>query len=156
MRQATEQDLDFLAQCYVNIALHMKAGSQDLYISRLPSSPDDATLAQVARYVGRDGAIALIEELNGRAVGCLLGTIAHSSFSAARLDNVGHISACWVEPEFRQSGIATRLVRAAEDWFQEKRVLLVELSYMATNELAAVSWQRLGYQPFRIFAYKQL
>ena len=41
MRQATENDLDFLAECYVKIARHMKAGEQDFYIARLPETADE-------------------------------------------------------------------------------------------------------------------
>ena len=155
-REATDQDLDFLAYCHVRIAIHMQSGAQDFHIGRLPSTADDATRAQMTRYVGREGALALIEEFDGKSVGCLLGTIAGSSFSAARLDKVGHVSVCWVEPEFRLLGVATRLVTAAEDWFRKRDVQVVELSYMIKNELAATAWQHLGYEPFRVFAYKQL
>jgi GNAT superfamily N-acetyltransferase len=156
MREANEQDLDFLADCYVKIACHMKAGEQDLYIARLPETPDETIRSHVARYVGREDALTLIEEFDGKPVACLLASIGSSSFSAARLGKSGHIAVCWVEPEKRRSGVAARLVSAAEDWFRQKEVGVVELSYLVKNELAAVSWQRLGYQPFRVFAYKEL
>jgi GNAT superfamily N-acetyltransferase len=156
MREANEQDLDFLADCYVKIACYMKAGEQDLYIARLPGTPDETIRNHVARYVGREDALTLIEEFDGKPVACLLASIGSSSFSAARLGKSGHIAVCWVEPEKRRSGVAARLVSAAEDWFRQKEVGVVELSYLVKNELAAVSWQRLGYQPFRVFAYKEL
>jgi hypothetical protein len=62
MREATESDLDFLADCYVKIACHMKAGEQDLYIARLPETPDDTIRNHVRRYVGREDALTLLEE----------------------------------------------------------------------------------------------
>jgi hypothetical protein len=52
--------------------------------------------------------------------------------------------------------VATRLVNAAEDWFRKKNIQVVELSYMTKNKLAAMAWRRLGYEPFRVFAYKEL
>ncbi len=156
MRQATESDLDFLADCYVKIACHMKAGAQDFYIARLPETPDETVRNHVARYVGREDALTLLEEAEGSPVACLLASIGSSSFSAARLGTSGHIAVCWVEPAYRRSGIAAKLVSAVEDWFRQKEVGVVELSYMVKNELAAISWQRLGYQPFRVFAYKEL
>ena len=156
MREATESDLDFLAGCYVKIACHMKAGEQDLYIARLPETPDDTIRNHVARYVGREDALTLLEEVEGSPVACLLASIGSSSFSASRLGKSGHIAVCWVEPANRCSGIAAKLVSATEDWFRQKEVGVVELSYMVKNELAAISWQRLGYKPFRVFSYKEL
>jgi GNAT superfamily N-acetyltransferase len=97
-----------------------------------------------------------LEEVEGSPVACLLASIGSSSFSASRLGKSGHIAVCWVEPANRRSVVAAKLVSAAEDWFRQKEVGVVELSYMVKNELAAISWQRLGYQPFRVFAYKEL
>jgi GNAT superfamily N-acetyltransferase len=156
MRQANEHDLDFLADCYVKIACHMKAGEQDFYISRLPEKADETTRNHVARYVGREDALTLLEEIDSKPIACLLASIGSSSFSASRIGKSGHIAVCWVEPENRRRGIAAKLLTAAEDWFRQKEVGVVELSYMVKNELAAISWQRLGYQPFRVFAYKEL
>jgi GNAT superfamily N-acetyltransferase len=156
MRQATENDLDFLAECYVKIACHMKAGEQDFYIARLPETPDETIRNHVARYVGREDALTLVEEIDETPIACLLASIGGASFSASRVGKSGHIAVCWVEPAYRRAGAAGKLVSAAEDWFRQKEVAVVELSYMVKNELAAMSWQRLGYQPFRIFAYKQL
>jgi GNAT superfamily N-acetyltransferase len=156
MRQATENDLEFLAECYVKIACHMKAGEQDFYIARLPETADETIRNHVRRYVGREDALTLLEEVEDSPVACLLASIGSSSFSASRVGKSGHIAVCWVEPENRHSGVAAKLVSAAEDWFRQKEVAVVELSYLVKNQLAAVSWQRLGYQPFRVFAYKEL
>ena len=156
MRQATEHDLDFLADCYVKIACHMKTGEQDFYIARLPEAPDETIRTHIARYVGREDALTLLEEVEGTPIACLLASIGGSSFAASPVGKSGHIAVCWVAPENRRTGIAAKLVKAAEDWFRQKDVAVVELSYMVKNELAAVSWQQLGYQPFRVFAYKQL
>lgn len=156
MRQATENDLNFLAECYVKIACHMKAGEQDFYIARLPDAPDETVRNHVARYVGREDALTLVEEIEETPIACLSASIGGASFSASRVGKSGHIAVCWVEPVYRRAGLAGKLVSAAEDWFRQKEVAVVELSYMVKNELAAMSWQRLGYQPFRVFAYKQL
>ena len=43
VRAATHNDLDFLADCFVKISRHMKAGEADTFISRLPSVVDNAT-----------------------------------------------------------------------------------------------------------------
>jgi GNAT superfamily N-acetyltransferase len=132
MRQATENDLDFLAECYVKIACHMKAGEQDFYIARLPKTRRDHPQSRGAlcRPRRRPHVVGGVE---GLPVACLLASIGSSSFSAARLGKSGHIAVCWVEPANRRSGIAAKLVSAAEDWFRQKEVGVVELSYMVKN-----------------------
>jgi len=152
MRQATEHELDFLADCYVKIACHMKSGEQDFYIARLPEAPDDAVRNHVGSYIGREDALTVLEESGGKPIACLMASIGAASFSASRVGKSGHIAVCWVEPEHRRSGVAAKLVQAAEDWFRIKEIAVVELSYMVKNELAATSWNKLGYQPFRVFA----
>jgi GNAT superfamily N-acetyltransferase len=134
----------------------MKAEETDAYISGLPSVVDESTRELAARYINNSDAIALVAEAGNEPIACILGEIASSSFPPANVGRVGHIAVCWVEPEHRNSGIAARLVNHAENWFREREVSLVELSYMAKNRLAAVAWQRLGYEPFRVFAHKQL
>lgn len=156
MRQASLEDLDFLAECYVKIARHMKSGEPDFYIERLPDTADDTIRSHVARYVGRDDALTLVEERDGKPVACLLASIGSASFAASRVGRSGHIAVCWVEPEHRRAGVAAGLVRGVEEWFSRRGVQIVELSYMARNDLAEVAWRHLGYRPFRVFAYKQL
>jgi ribosomal protein S18 acetylase RimI-like enzyme len=157
MRTANQNDLNFLAECFIKISIFMKSDNNDIYISSLPSEVDNSILNLVSDYLENDNALALIHENNEKPVACLLGIISSSSsFPPANIGKVGNISLCWVEPEFRNSGIASQLVRHAETWFREKGLSMVELSYMAKNHLAEISWANLGYEPFRIFAYKQL
>jgi GNAT superfamily N-acetyltransferase len=156
MRIADQNDLNFLAECFIKISIFMKSDINDIFLSSLPSEIDNSVLKLASDYLDNDNALALIYENNEKPVACLLGMISLSSFPAANIGKVGNISLCWVEPEFRNSGIASQLVRYAETWFQEKGISIVELSYMAKNHLAETSWARLGYEPFRVFAYKQL
>ncbi len=103
MRQANESDLDFLAACYVKIARHMKAGEQGFYIARLPETPEETIRNHVARYVGREDALTLLEDVEGSPVGCSLASVGGSSFSASRVGKFGHMqSVGWS----RQTGAA--------------------------------------------------
>jgi GNAT superfamily N-acetyltransferase len=125
----------------------------------LPSVVDDAT-SQLARYLNNENAIAFVAETDSKSIACLLGEVASSSFPPVNLGKVGHLAVCWVEPKHinlgkvghlavcwvepkhRKSGIATELVNTAENWFREKGVGLVEVSYMAKNQLAELTWER--------------
>ena len=156
MREATESDLDFLAGCYVKIACHMKAGEQDLYIARLPETPDDTIRNHVARYVGREDALTLLEEIEGSPVACLLASIGSSSFSASRLGKSGHIAVCWVEPANRCSGIAAKLVSATEDWFGKRKLVSSSCRIWSRTNWRWSPGNDWGYRAFRVFSDKEL
>lgn len=80
MREANSDDLNFLADCYVKIACHMKSGEQDFYIARLPEAPDDAVRNHVGRYVGREDALTVLEESGGKPIACLMASVGGASF----------------------------------------------------------------------------
>ena len=156
MRHAQRQDLDYLTEAFIAIGLHMKKSASDPYIDNLPVAANATERELALQFIARQDAIALVEEADARPVACLLGNLAESSFPPSNLGKVGHIVVCWVEANYRRRGIAQKLVETAERWFHEHGATLVELSYMANNTDAQASWQRLGYQPYRVFAYKKI
>jgi GNAT superfamily N-acetyltransferase len=156
MRIATKNDLNFLAECFIGFPGHLKAGESDPYIQRLPSVVDESIRAAAAHFVDNENAVALIYEIDEQPIACVLGEITCSAFPAAKFGRVGHLAVCWVAPEYRKTAVTTKLVNYAEYWFREREIDLVEVSYMAKNHLAARAWKRLGYEPFRVFSYKQL
>lgn len=119
-----------------------------------------ASAAQLATYVDEILAdprhVVVVARLADRDVGHLLGRIHPSSFPAAGRGDVGYIHMCRVEPDIRGRGVGRRLARAAEDWFREAGAPRVELSWLASNRLAASAWSSLGYAPFRVFGSKLL
>ncbi|MGR9087945.1 MAG: GNAT family N-acetyltransferase [Gammaproteobacteria bacterium] len=135
------------------MARYLNTVGNDPYIAGLPIAPN-AALA--GRYVGGSDSAAFVARDHDNPVGCIMGRLAESSFPPAGLTLVGCIDVCYVESEYRKSGVAAGLTEAIETWFREKGIGIVELSYLAKNRLAATAWKHLGYEPFRVFAYKQL
>lgn len=156
MRTATIHDLEFVAQCFIDISLFVKSKASDIYIDGLPNSIDDKTMNIASGYIQKDDAIALISEIEGRPIACLLGKVESTSFPPSGVGKVGNIAVCWVSQEFRNQNIGSQLVQEAEKWFVTKGVNTIELSYMAQNVLAEKVWKKLGYKPFRIFAHKNI
>lgn len=156
MRTATIEDLEFIAQCFTDISLFIKSKASDIYIDGLPNSIDDSIINIASGYIQKDDAIALISEIEGRPIACLLGKVEMTSFPPSGVGKVGNIAICWVSQEFRNQNIGSQLVQEAEYWFASRGVNIVELSYMAGNSLAENVWVKLGFKPFRIFAYKDL
>ena len=154
MRNATESDISYIAEAMTKIAANIEA--DDPYVQGLADQAGERERAFVAEHIGQPGSIVLIEESDGAIAGCLLGHIAETSFPPAGLGDVGHVSLVWVEPQLRGQGIAKRLVDHAQSAFREAGVELMELSWLASNTSAAQVWQRLGFVPFRTFAYKSV
>lgn len=114
MRIATELDTDYVAQCFVNIALYLKSIASDIYINGLPSSVDKHALTIAASYIGNENALVIIHEKDGKAIACLAARIGETSFPPSGLGTVGNIAMCWVSEDYRNQNIASELVDEAE------------------------------------------
>ena len=156
LRQAEELDIEYLAQCFVNISRFTQAQASDPYIDGLPTEVDVQTRQFASRYVNHDDAIALIAEIQGVPAGAILAKVGGSSFPPGYQGKAGYISVCWVEEAFQQQGIGRRLLTEVERWLIRQQAGIVELSYLAQNHTAEKTWQQLGFEPFRVSAYKKL
>lgn len=157
IREATLDNAPYCAEACVRIVRHMqRTDPRDVYIAALPTTVSPHTLEWVEGCIHSPQSIALLAAVDDVTAGCLMGTISETNMPATGLGEVGHISVCWVEPSYRQSGVASHLVKRAEQWFRQHSLSRVELSYMAGNALARNAWTQLGYAPFRTFAHKAL
>jgi hypothetical protein len=156
IREAETGDIPFVADCVVQTARHDKAGASDPYARRLQDKPNGSTFDFSRSYVARPGRLALLAEELGMPCGCLLGAIEDSCMPEIGLSRVGRIALCWVAPPQRRRRLALQLTAAAEAWFRGQGAVLVELTYMSHNQIAGQVLPRLGYKPFRVFAYKRL
>lgn len=158
MRIATEIDVDAIAPCLLDLSRFVGASSSDPYANGLASLSLDDACEFVSATISKDDGFAFVEELKGSVVGCIVGSVEHTSFLPSGIGHVGKIEALWVHCGHRGRGIGSRLVAEAERQFRESRrsVEFVELSYLAGNELASNVWERLGYKAFRVFSFKQL
>lgn len=155
IRLATVDDFSFLTHSTLQLTRFVQQCGSNPYYDSLPT--DHKLIERYAgEFVDNPDAIALIEEADGSPVGCLLGNIQASNMPFCIQEPVGFIAIAWVEPDFRQQGCMQRLLGQAEEWYQSKRINLIELSYMAQNHLAETAWQKMGFEAFRVFAFKEL
>ena len=102
--------------------------------------------------------VKIARHYESRRAGCLYCAATGSTRRKPSASSGGYLGriAVGCRASKPRSGTAAKLVSAAEDWLRQKEVGVVELSYMIKKELAAISGRWLGYQPFRVFAYKEL
>lgn len=58
----------------------------------------------------------------------------------------GVVQHVYVRPDWQRKGIAERLIKSLEIWFNEKQVVSIELQVVQANHSATEFWNKLGYQ----------
>lgn len=92
-------------------------------------------------FLRQPGAICLVGELAGKKDGALVSFII-----AEQEGERGHIVTLDVLQEFRQAGIGTLLLAAAERELSSRGVARVELETAVDNAPAIAFWQKHGYR----------
>jgi aminoglycoside 6'-N-acetyltransferase I len=89
--------------------------------------------------------VAVAEAENGRLVAFLEASI-RPFVEDCETDAVGYLEGWFVEPEYRQMGIGSRLVEAAENWARERGCTEMASDSEIGNDLSLKAHQSLGYQ----------
>ena len=156
LRSARGEDLFFLTESLQKTFLELAKSGETPYERGFMQLSVEAIEAYALEYLDPIKARSFILQYNGRDIGCMMGKIAPSHLSAADLGLVGWIGLCYIEEAFRKEAHCTRLFEAIQTWFASMSVEIIELSYLATNASAKRTWERLGFSPLRVIAYKTI
>ncbi len=156
IREATLEDVPYTVQSLKQLVDHVRERSQDAYFIELEENYDQGFGAYVTEFVKSEKSQVLIAEVNHDPVGMLLGRETSPAMPISKIKRIGEIVVCWVDPDYRQRGISQSLIAQIEDWFAKRDLHYVELYYIVGNTEAELTWQNLGYQPYRITARKHL
>ena len=92
-----------------------------------------------SRLFGKEPIRFLVAELENKIVGT---TMVNSE------EKVGYISAVMVSPDHRRKGIATTLVKSANEYIQRRRMDRAVLHAVSTNAPAIGVYSKIGFEPF--------
>jgi len=92
----------------------------------------------------KDDAIVLTAEENNRLVGMAIATIVNNG-PLVLPDRIGYINILVVLAESRRRGIAHRLGKALEEWYEKNGIPETQLYTLVGNEPARVFWKAQGY-----------
>jgi GNAT superfamily N-acetyltransferase len=100
----------------------------------------------------RDGAVVLIAESAGRAVGmCSVQVLT----STAEGGPVGLVEDVVVDADVRGRGIGTALLAAAEDWARDRGLMRLQLLADGTNEPALRFYGKHGWSTTRMICLRR-
>ncbi|MFC7128130.1 GNAT family N-acetyltransferase [Haloferax chudinovii] len=162
---AAFSDLDRLADLWVELAADQRA-----FGSHLRADANRTPIREaLARHVAADGVLVARE---GDTAG---GTEGGSNTEAAGTDDVvgfvmfdieagayeqdatrGLVRNLFVRPAYRDAGVGTRLLEAAENALGEAGADTVALDVLAANDAARRFYRRHGYRPHRVELEKSM
>lgn len=152
--RARDEDVPYLSASIAALNRHLADSSDSVLLEGLPRDAGEGELSYARERVSSDQAVALVAWLDEQRVGCLLADVRKPD-RGFRERPVGHISVVWVEPGVRRAGVARELVSRAERELFALGMDLVQLNYFVGNREARGTWERLGYEPFSIYATKK-
>ena len=129
------------------------AASQDaecaVHDSRLPGQQ---IAEQYYQNLLDNNAVILIVEVADQAIGFVAGRlkIDDDELQKPEWRHCGLISDIYVAPDFRQQGIAKRLLQAMSDRLQQDGATRLRICAVATNRAAIKTYQAFGFQGFEI------
>lgn len=68
----------------------------------------------------------------------------------------GMIQDCYIEPQFRQSGVGKALVEFAKNWLQSQGISEIVLMVMKENLPGVNFWEKMGFGTYRLIMHQQL
>ena len=142
IERASPSEVDAVAEMWVRLARGQRA--YDSYVR--PEANREAMRESLAAYAAGDG--LLVARVDGDLAGFASVSIERGTLE---LDATrGTLSNLYVEPGFRDQGVGSALLEAAESTLAEKGADVVVLEVMAANEDARRFYRRHGYDTFRV------
>jgi ribosomal protein S18 acetylase RimI-like enzyme len=144
LREATPDDADRIAHCYVAMARQHAALDPAEY--RIPEHAAVVTRFRTELEAADEADLHLVAEVDGVVVGNLDAfTRPLPSEGSMRLPRRGALIGIAVDEDWRGRGIGTALMRAAEDWARGRGFDTLELDVADPNGAARRLYERLGY-----------
>jgi GNAT superfamily N-acetyltransferase len=113
---------------------------------RLLPDWEERMKALMAPPLSAGSGLLLLVRVDGRAVGFLSARVTDNTDSIFE-GRLACIENVYLKPELRGRRIGSRLVDAAEAWFQKQGASEIELNVIVANELGRRVWQALAYEP---------
>jgi len=153
---ASNNDKPYLLGAMTCLLEHVRESSQDEYLLRLTGNYIEDAEQWIEKLFASDESNTYIAKNDGASIGYAIGTITRPFIKRSAIEKIGLIEHCWVEKECRMNGIATKLVEVIERWFKRHSIQYIDVQYLLGNLEAEITWEKLGYKPYRVISRKVL
>ena len=126
---------------WLNLVSHHRALSEDYPV--LPGIASVIT-SEMRRAASRDSCRLLVAEVDGQLVGFLFAEIEAGAGPSAE-PAPAWVHELWIEPTFREQGIAAQLLAESDAFFASRGVSRVSVRVESRNAAALEFWARLGF-----------
>ncbi|KUO85661.1 GNAT family N-acetyltransferase [Thermoproteus sp. CP80] len=151
IRAALESDVDALADLIAR--LKRLNGEFDPLLK-----PAENLLAASKEYVkskiSSPSSVVLVAEVDGRAVGVIVGDVEDRLFYEPRM--AGIIREFYVLPEFRRKGLGKRMMSEAMDALRRKGAQMIMADFPALNEIAIEFYKKMNFRPIESIYAKEV
>ncbi len=103
----------------------------------------------------QEGKILIAKE-NETIVGFISGEIIGCHLPISRIKKVGYISGAYVVDKYRGMGVMKNLEKLISEFFKNRGLDYVEVTFISKNLVARKCWNKLGYEVFREQARKKI
>ncbi len=151
---ASDDDKPYLVKAMACLLVHVRDSSQDEYLMRLTNDYIRDSEKWINEIIASDKSNIYIAKENDISVGYIIGTITKPFIQRCSIEKIGLIEHCWVERKYRMSGLATKLVKEIEEWFSMNAIKYIDVQYLLGNIEAENTWEKLGYESYRVISRK--
>ncbi len=146
VREATEEDLDQVANLWKDLAEHHAELSEDFSLTW----DSKRRWSRYLREKFAEVSTKLIVATDGdRIVGFMLCMLS-PNIPIYEERKLGIVSDAYVLERRRGKGIAKKMLDVGLRWFRENKVRTIELNVACVNTDGQTAWERLGFSPFMI------
>jgi len=142
VRRAESSDLATVVS--LRLALLREYGDHPLYGDLAPDAVDRAFDLYHSQILAADERLFLAD-IAGEAVGILRAVDVRGS-PLVRPERYCYVSSVYVVPSARRRGVMRALVRAAEQWCDERGLGEMRLHNATSSRVAAAAWSALGFE----------
>lgn len=147
VRNATEDDLDEVANLWEKLASHHADLSDDFALAWDSKRRWTKYLREKFAEISTK---LIVAEEEDEIVGFMLCMLS-PNVPIYKERKLGIISDAYVQEERRKKGVANKMFDVALKWFRKNKVKTVELRVAMMNPEAQAVWKSLGFTPFIIY-----
>lgn len=155
IRRLEQKDLEHLARLFIFVVKHLRKEDEESPLTQ--NIPANEELAKNLDYLvnSPEKAVYIATE-NQKIVGFIAGEILEKSFPSGKVKKTGHISAAYIEENYRGMGLLKQLDMHLTGFFKVNGATSSEISILSRNIGAKKSWEKIGYDTFKEDMQKEI